>query len=302
MRARWTKAKVRLLITAAVALVVTVGFVIASLALPFDPNATDLSHAYCAPGQDGFLLGSDSVGRDVALRTLFGGSESVMMAFVIVLLAFAVGTVLGLIAGVAGGVVDAVIDKVITMFQAFPSFVLAIAISAILGQGIVNMVFAVVAVKWTEFARLSRSLAIGLKSSDSVSAARVCGAGVVAIACKYVLPNMLSPLAIMAALSIGDVVLTMAGLSFLGLGPGRPTNEWGAMMSEAASCFQFAPWCILVPGVALFIVVTVFNLLGDALRDAMDGRDGQVVPEGDGREIRGFLLGNRKGRVSNESR
>ena len=269
---RRTREGKRLIAIAIVALAFTVALAAVPLFVPFNPNATDLALAYRAPGQDGFLLGSDSVGRDVFMRTLFGGSESVLMAFAIVAFAFALGTLIGLVAGLAGGAVDAALDKLITMFQAFPSFVLAIAIAAILGQGMVNMVIAVVSVKWTEFARLARSLALSLKSSDAVKAARVCGAGPGAIGMKYLLPSMASPLAVMAALSIGDAVLTMAGLSFLGLGPGRPTNEWGAMMSEAASCFQFAPWCVAVPGVALFLAVTIFNLLGDALRDALDAR------------------------------
>ena len=263
-----TKAKLIAALTAAIAF--TAILVIVPLAIPVDPNATDLSHAYCAPGQDGFIFGSDSVGRDVLMRTLFGGSESVLMAFAIIAIAFVIGTAIGLIAGLAGGAIDAVLDKVITVFQAFPSFVLAIAIAAILGQGMINMIIAVVVSKWTEFARLARSLALSLKSSDFVKSARVCGAGLGAIGSKYLLPNMAGPLVVMAMISIGDAVLTMAGLSFLGLGPGRPTNEWGAMMSEAVSSFQFAPWCIIVPGLALFIAVTIFNLLGDVLRDTLD--------------------------------
>lgn len=295
---RWTKENIRLACISAFALLCTIGLIAVALFLPFDPNVTDLNHAYCAPGQDGYLLGSDSVGRDVALRTLFGGCESVLMSFAIVFISFAIGTAVGLIAGLSGGAVDAALDKVITMFQAFPSFVLAIAIAAILGEGIVNMVIAVVAVKWTEFARLARSLALSLKSSESVSAARVCGAGIGAIARKYVLPNMAAPMVVMATLSIGDVVLTMAGLSFLGLGVGRPTNEWGAMISEAASGFQFAPWCILVPGAALFIAVTVFNLLGDALRDALDARGCRVQVEDDGNIWENPLEGIEKGRIA----
>ena len=285
-----TKEKIALIVCSVAAVVFVAALVAAPFVVLFDPNATDLTHAYAAPGQDGFAFGADSVGRDVLARTLFGGSESVTMAFAIVALSFAIGTAVGLIAGLAGGAVDVVIDKVVTMFQAFPSFVLAIASAAILGQGMANMVIAVVAVKWTEFARLARSLAMGVKSADYVSAARVCGAGPVAIGVKYMLPNMAAPLCVMAALSVGDAVLTMAGLSFLGLGPGRPTNEWGAMMSEAASSFQFAPWCILVPGAALFIAVTVFNVLGDALRDCLDAR-GHGASENVGRKKAPFLKG-----------
>ena len=296
---RRSREKARLIVWAVVAAVFTAVLVAVPCIVPFDPNATDLPHAYCAPGVDGFVLGSDSVGRDVLVRTLFGGSESVLMAFAIVALSLVLGCAIGLVAGLAGGAVDAVLDKLITTFQAFPSFVLAIAIAAILGQGSVNMVVAVVAVKWTEFARLARSLALTLKESDCVRSARVCGAGLAAIGRKYLLPNMASPLVVMAALSIGDAVLTMAGMSFLGLGPGRPTNEWGAMMSEQRSAFQFAPWCILVPGLALFASVTIFNLLGDALRDALDVRsqvvDGAFDADGSGDGFEEGGAGKEKG-------
>ena len=295
---RSSREKARLVIWGIVAAAFTAFLAVVPLVMPFEPNATDLPHAYCVPGVDGFLLGSDSVGRDVLLRTLFGGSESVLMAFAIVAISLVLGCVVGLVAGLAGGAVDVALDKLITMFQAFPSFVLAIAIAAILGQGTVNMVLAVVAVKWTEFARLARSLALTLKESDCVKSARVCGAGFAAIGRKYLLPNMASPLVVMAALSIGDAVLTMAGMSFLGLGPGRPTNEWGAMMSEQRSAFQFAPWCVLVPGAALFVSVTIFNLLGDALRDALDVRShavadkGRLENPGDGPHAGGSERGN----------
>lgn len=244
--------------------------------IPFDANATDLTSALRAPGEGGFLLGSDAVGRDVLLRTVAGGTESVLMSFSIVAIAFVVGSAIGLLSGYLGGAVDLVVDKVITMFQAFPSFVLAIAIAAILGQGALNMVIAVSAVFWTQFARLARSLALSLRSSDEVRAAVVCGARTFDICLRHLLPAVASPLAVMAALSIGDTVLTMAGLSFLGLGPERPTNEWGAMMSEARTTFQVAPWGILVPGCALFVTVTLFNLLGDRLRDVLES-DGSAA-------------------------
>ena len=273
---RRLSSKVKLVVAASVAAVFTAVLVAMPFVLPFNPNATDLSRVFLPPGQEGFILGSDSVGRDVLMRTLFGGSESVLMAFAIIAIALVVGVAVGLVAGLMGGTVDAVLDKAITMFQAFPSFVLAIAIAAILGQGMANMVIAIVVAKWTEFARLARSLALTFKNTDFVKSARVCGSRLSTISVKHLLPNMAGPLIVMAMLSIGDAVLTMAGLSFLGLGPGRPTNEWGAMMSEAASSLQFAPWCILVPGAALFVTVIIFNVLGDCLRDALDAKSSQL--------------------------
>lgn len=291
---RRTKARARFGVVATIALAFVAAVVALPIVMPFDPNATNLSTALLPPGEQGFLLGSDAVGRDLLLRTLSGGQESVLTAFAVVLIVFFVGTLVGLIAGFMGGVVDEVLSKIITMFQAFPSFVLAVAIAGILGQGVFNMIIAIAAVYWTQFARLARSLAMSIKDSDSVRAARVCGARTAALMRKYILPNIASPLIVMAALSVGDVILTMAGLSFLGLGPERPTNEWGAMMSEARSTFQFAPWGIVVPGVALFIAVIIFNLLGDSLRDVLDARCGEVPEDVSDRSSR-----KRKGKRMN---
>ena len=289
----WTREKKRFAVVAAVAAAFLAVVFAVPFLLPYDPNVTDLASALLPPGEQGHLFGTDSVGRDVWLRTLEGGSESVLMAFLVVAAAFAIGIAVGLVAGFAGGAVDGVLNKVITMFQAFPSFVLAIAIAALLGQGMTNMIIAIAAVYWTQPARLARSLALSLKNSDAVKAARVCGARSVSICTKYLLPAMASPLIVMAALSLGDVILTMAGLSYLGLGPERPTNEWGAMMSEARSTFQFAPWGIAVPGVALFVAIIIFNLLGDTLRDVLDAPLGVGDADKDSHESSG--RNNKKG-------
>lgn len=268
------KARTRLLVILGMVLAYVALLLAMPLIVPFDPSRTDLSAALRAPGEGGFVLGSDSVGRDVLVRTLCGGSESVLMGFGVLAIVVTTGLVLGALAGYFGGAVDAVVDKVITAFQAFPSFVLAVAIAGILGQGIGNMVIAIAAVYWTQFARLVRSITVSFKHSACVDAARMCGAKPLAILRKYLLPELAGPTAVMAALSMSDVVLTMAGLSFIGLGPSRPTNEWGAMMAEAQPTFQYALWCMVVPMAALFITVVLFNLLGDALRDAFDARAG----------------------------
>lgn len=260
----------------------------APILLPFDPNATNLALSLKAPGEAGFALGSDTLGRDVLARTLAGGSESVTLGIAVVVLVLVVGTVVGLAAGFFGGAVDFVLSKVITAFQAFPSFVLAVAIAGILGQGLMNMVIAIAAVYWTQYARLVRSIAISFKSSTCVDAARMCGAGPGAIIRKYLLPQTLGPVAVLSAVSMSDIILTMAGLSFIGLGPARPTNEWGAMMAEAQPTFQYAIWCMLVPMVALFVAVVIFNLLGDTLRDALDVRTHEVEKRSIIRRLFGF--------------
>lgn len=160
--------------------------------------------------------------------------------------------------------------KITLIFQAFPSFILAVAIAGILGNGVINGVLSLCAVYWTTYCRLARSLTVSLREIPYMKAAKVCGAGKPAILFRYILPNVMPSLLVTAALDVGSVILSMAGLSFLGLGAVRPTAEWGAVMSEAKDYLQTAPWIIVFNGIALFVVVTVFNLLGDSLRDLLD--------------------------------
>lgn len=266
------RARRHFFIVLSLAIALIVGLALSSLLLPFDPNATDLAHSLRSPGEAGFLFGSDTLGRDVLARTLAGGSESVTLGLAVVAVVLALGTLVGLAAGFFGGTVDFMLSKLITAFQAFPSFVLAVAIAGILGQGMLNMIIAISAVYWTQYARLVRGIVLSFKTSECVCAARVCGAKAGAIIRKYLLPQTLGPIAVLSAVSMSDIILTMAGLSFIGLGPARPTNEWGAMMAEAQPTFQYAIWCMLVPMAALFVTVVIFNLLGDTLRDALDVR------------------------------
>ena len=160
--------------------------------------------------------------------------------------------------------------KITLVFQAFPNFILAVAVAGMLGTGLKNSVLALGAVYWITYAKLSRSLVLSIIDSEYIRAAKICGAGPTAIIFKYILPNMVSPLIVTAALDVSSFILSMAGLSFLGLGPSRPTAEWGATMSEAKTFIQQAPWCIVFPGLALLVTVVIFNLLGDALRDVID--------------------------------
>ncbi|MGN0037740.1 MAG: ABC transporter permease [Coriobacteriales bacterium] len=271
------RARRRFLVCLAVAVAFVLMLVAAPALMQGDPNVTNPALALRAPGQDGFVLGSDSLGRDVLARTVAGGWESIVLGFGVVAVIVAIGMLVGLAAGYFGGAVDYVLSKVITAFQAFPSFVLAVAIAGILGQGLANMVIAIAAVYWTQYARLVRGMTISFKRSECIDAARMCGAGPVAIVRRYLIPQMIGPVAILSVVSMSDIILTMAGLSFVGLGPERPTNEWGAMMADAQATFQYAPWCMLVPMAGLFLAVVIFNLLGDTLRDALDVRS-QDVP------------------------
>ncbi|MCI8593461.1 MAG: ABC transporter permease [Lachnospiraceae bacterium] len=257
----------------AVSLVLLAGLFAVALAgpylVPHQPFKPDMRQAFSPPGA-GHILGTDNLGRCVFCRIVAGCGTSVFSALAVVTIVFVFGTGMGVTAGFLGGAVDRVVMKITLVFQAFPSFILAVAVAGILGNGLANSVLSLCAVYWTTYCRLARSLTVSLRDMPYIRAARVCGAGKLPILVKYVLPNAAPALFVTAALDVGSVVLSMAGLSFLGLGAIRPTAEWGAVMSEAKDYLQTAPWIILFNGAALFIVVTVFNLLGDSLRDALD--------------------------------
>lgn len=234
---------------------------------PYDPFATVLSDRFQPPGSEGHLLGTDNLGRDILSRIMAGGRSSLLAGFSVTGIVFATGTILGVLAGYFGGVTDAVISKITTTFQAFPSFVLAIAIAGILGPGIGKAVLALALVYWTTYQRLARSMTISVRHREFVSSAKLCGAGRAAIIGKYIIPEILPQMIITAMLDIGNVILSLAALSFIGLGTVRPSAEWGAMMSESRSYLQQASWTIVIPGIAIFFLVIVFNLYGDIVRN-----------------------------------
>ncbi|MCR5656993.1 MAG: ABC transporter permease [Butyrivibrio sp.] len=239
--------------------------------LPHDPYLVDMGNAFLPPCRD-YIFGTDNLGRCVMCRIIAGGKTSVFVALGVVFVVMILGTLIGVIAGFAGGILDNALMKVTLVFQAFPAFVLAIAIGAILGTGIIAGMIALIAVYWTTYARLSRSMILAYKNDNYIKAARLYGASPSAIVFKYVLPNTLGVMAVTAALDVGNVILSMAGLSFIGLGAARPTAEWGAVMNEASAYFQTAPWIIMFNGITLFLAVIVFNLFGDSLRDKLDSK------------------------------
>lgn len=239
--------------------------------LPYDPFKTNMGEASLPPSLHHWF-GTDNLGRDVFSRVLYGSQTSLYAALCVVTVVFLFGTLLGVISGYLGGTVDAVIMKILVIFQAFPSFILAVAVAGMLGAGMLNGMLSLCAVYWTTYAKLARSLVLQMKDAPYIHAAKLCGAGKHHIIFRYILPNVVSPLVVTAALDVGSVILSMAGLSFLGLGAQRPTAEWGVMMSEARNYMQTAPWIILFPGLALFLVVIVFNLFGDSIRDMLEKR------------------------------
>ena len=183
------------------------------------------------------------------------------------------GTILGTLAGYFGGWVDAVIMRLSDMMISFPGMVLAIAVAGIMGASIKNAVIAIAIVSWSKYARLARSLVMKIRHEDYVYAAIVTGSKTGYILRKYMLPNVIPTLVITAATDIGGMMLELAGLSFLGFGAKAPAAEWGLMLNEGRTYMQNAPWMMIYPGLAIFIVVVIFNLLGDSLRDVLDVRE-----------------------------
>ncbi len=236
-----------------------------------DPTTGSLSEALKPPSSE-HLFGTDKLGRDLYARVIYGARTSLIAAFSVVILAFVIGTVAGVLAGYFGKIVDAIIMRIADMMIAFPGMILAIAVAGIMGASIRNAVIAVALVTWPKYARLARSLVLKIRDRDYVAAAIVTGSKTPYMLLKYMLPSAITTLVITAAMDIGTMMLELAGLSFLGFGAVPPTPEWGLMLSEGRAYMTSAPWLMIYPGVAIFIVVVIFNMLGDSLRDILDPR------------------------------
>lgn len=237
-----------------------------------NPNAGDLSQAIQPPSAD-HIFGTDKMGRDIYARVIYGARTSLVAAFSIVILIFVIGLVMGILAGYFGGIVDTVIMRIADMMIAFPGLVLALAVAGIMGASVRNAVLAIALVTWTKYARLARSLVMKIRHRDYVDAAIVTGSKTFYMLYRYMLPNALPTLVITAATDIGSMMLELAALSFLGFGAVPPTPEWGLMLSEGRAYMQSAPWLMVFPGLAIFVTVVVFNMLGDGLRDILDPKN-----------------------------
>lgn len=236
-----------------------------------DPYAAVMRDSLQGPSAEHWF-GTDKLGRDVFSRVIFGARTSLSATLTLVCCIFLLGSMLGVLAGYFGKIVDTVIMRVADMMISFPGMILAIAIAGILGASITNAVIAITMVSWTKYARLARSLVLKIRHKDYVAAATVTGSRTLYILRRYMLPNALPTLVITAATDIGSMMLELAGLSFLGFGALAPTPEWGLMLNDGRSCLENAPWMMIFPGLAIFIVVVIFNLLGDSLRDVLDPR------------------------------
>jgi peptide/nickel transport system permease protein len=246
------------------------------LIAPHDPLAQS-DQLFLAPSP-AHLLGTDELGRDVLSRVLWGSRLSLPLAFFLVAMAVTIGGILGGIAGYFGGWVDEVVMRATDLVFAFPTIILAMAVTAALGPSLRNAVLAVVVVFWPSYARVVRGLVLSLGQSDYVSATRLLGASSRRALLVDVLPNVAGPVLVLATLDLGNAVLLLAGLSFLGLGSQPPTPEWGSMVNTGTQYFE-RWWLGTFPGLAILSVVLAFNFLGDSLRDALDPRSSWAVKE-----------------------
>lgn len=245
--------------------------VFAPLIAPHDPIVGDLMVRHEAPTLE-YIMGTDTQGRDVFSRILYGAKISVQIGIISVGIALFIGTFLGVISGYYGGVVDMIVMRIIDIMLAFPTILLALAIVSILGPNLTNAMIAVGVVNIPRFARIVRSSVLSVKENEYIEAARSIGDTDFQIIMRHILPNCLAPILVQTTLAIGTAILEAAGLSFLGLGAQPPIAEWGAMLANARGYMRQAPWSVMFPGVAIMLTVLGFNLLGDGLRDALDPR------------------------------
>lgn len=262
-------ARFRLPVLAAAAALVVLVAALGPALVPVDPYAQDLGSALQAPSAQ-HPAGTDRYGRDLLARVVVGAQSSVFSTLVLVAAVAVIGTAVGLTAGWRGGAVDTLLMRTSDVFLAFPGLVFALAVAGVLGGGMHNAVIALTAISWPKYARIARGLTLAQMRSDYVAAARLAGCTTAQTLLRHVLPNIAGPVLVTAAQDVGTMMMELAGLSFLGLGAQPPVAEWGSMMSDSRSLLQTAPWTLLAPGLAIFITVAVFNLLGDALRDRLD--------------------------------
>jgi len=247
-------------------------FLVALLApwlAPFDPIQQNISNGDLPPGPVN-ILGTDSYGRDVLSRIILGTRVSLGIALSAVGIAIVVGSTLGVVAGYKGGAFDAVTIRVIDMLMTFPTIILGLMVLAVLGSGMVNLALAIAVAITPRFARVARGSAIAMRERDYVQAARALGMSDLRIIFVHILPNLANEVLVVGTLWTGTAILQEANLSFIGLGVKPPIPSWGGMIRDGVNQLFSQPWLSIAPGVAIFIVVLAFNMIGDGLRDVMD--------------------------------
>lgn len=237
-----------------------------------DPNATRPSARLAPPGTEGYILGSDQLGRDILSRLIWGARVSLMVGLGSTFIAMAVGSALGLVSGYFMGVVDHAIMRVVDVLMAFPYILLAIALVAVLGPGLFNSMVAIAVVNVSFYARGVRSAVLVLREAEFIDSARSIGATDLHIIWRHVWPNIIPPILVFVSMSVGWMITETAGLSFIGLGAQPPTADWGTMLADGRQYLMVAYHVTTIPGIVILLVVLGLNLLGDGLRDALDPR------------------------------
>ncbi|MEJ6784229.1 nickel transporter permease [Aminobacter sp. Piv2-1] len=246
----------------------------APLLAPHSPYIGDLKNArLMTPGAD-YWLGTDDQGRDILSRLIYGSRLTLQVVVLVAVIAAPIGLLVGTVSGYAGGWVDAVLMRITDIFLAFPKLVLALAFVAALGPGIENAIIAIALTSWPPYARIARAETLTVRSSDYISAVKLMGASPMRIVLRHIMPLCISSLIVRVTLDMAGIILTAAGLGFLGLGAQPPLPEWGAMIASGRRFILDQWWVAAAPGAAILIVSLGFNLLGDGLRDALDPRSG----------------------------
>ena len=246
--------------------------------VPHDPVKYLLAMRFKAPqgfknGWGGYILGTDALGQDVLSRLMIGSRVSLYISFAVVILTSVIGTVLGLASGYFGGIADNIIMRICDVFLSIPALILAVAVMAVLGNSVENLIGVLVFTRWAQYTRLVRSNVLSVKTNEFVKASKVMGGSSVWIMFLQILPNVLTPLIILMSQELGHTILTEASLSFLGLGVPPPAPDWGVMIADGREYLATYPWAVIAPGVALMIAVLAFNFLGDGVRDVLDPKN-----------------------------
>ena len=239
---------------------------------PYDPSLVDATNGFASPGA-AHWLGTDNLGRDLLSRLMFGARWSLGIVLVSTLVIMSAGVAIGVAAGYAGGVLDGVLMRFVDAILSVPSLLLGLAIVGTLGPGIGSLMIGLASIWWVGYARVVRGLVLSLRERTFVDSARAIGATDRRIIARHILPSILPAVAVLASLEMGELVLAISGLSFLGLGAQPPTPEWGAMLNDGRTFFFTAPQLMVYPGLTISVAVMGFNLLGDGLRDALDPAD-----------------------------
>ena len=248
--------------------------IFADVLAPHSPVIGNLGGArLLPPGSPGYLLGTDDQGRDILSRLLHGSRLTLLVIVLVAIIAAPIGLLVGDISGYAGGCVDAVLMRITDIFLAFPKLVLALAFVAAMGPGIQNAIIAIAITSWPPYARIARAETLSVRNSDYIAAVRLMGASPFRIVLRHVMPMCMSSLIVRVTLDMAGIILTAAGLGFLGLGAQPPLPDWGAMIASGRRFILDQWWVATMPGIAILIVSLGFNLLGDGLRDALDPRE-----------------------------